>query len=89
MLGNGWYKGRFGFVEGMRELYGSRFLFLCQIEVKYRDGRTLTVGTDSTWKCAPAPVLQSSLYDGETYDANREIPGFPPAGVIWEGLPMP
>jgi alpha-L-rhamnosidase len=76
MLGNGWYKGRFGFVEGMRELYGSRFLFLCQIEVKYRDGRTLTVGTDSTWKCAPAPVLQSSLYDGETYDANREIPGF-------------
>lgn len=71
MLGNGWAKGRFGFGEYSDNLYIDRFCFLCEIRIKLRDGRELIVGTDSTWKAYASPILDSNIYDGETYDANK------------------
>ena len=78
MLGNGWYKGRFGFEKGelRHNLFGSRFAFLCEVHVTLEDGRRLCFGTDSSWQWAPSPVRESSIYDGEQYDARREIPGW-------------
>jgi alpha-L-rhamnosidase len=29
----------------------------------------MVLGTDTSWKAMPAPVLESGIYDGETYDA--------------------
>lgn len=76
VLGNGWYKGRFGFIDGLDELYGDRFLLVCEIRITYRDGSTEVVGTDKTWSCGHSPVLESSIYDGEVYDAGLEQPDF-------------
>lgn len=81
MLGNGWYKGRFGFEGGYHELYGSEFAFIAEIIVTLKDGATFVIATDEDWKCAPAPVIFSGIYDGEVYDANQEcknwtLPGF-------------
>jgi len=80
-LGNGWYKGRFGF-EGLQDsLYGDRFALLCELVVTCADGSRVVVGTDTTWKAAPGPVQSSSIYDGEVYDARCEIAGWSTAGL--------
>ena len=72
MLGNGWYKGRFGFEGGYHELYGSEFACIGEIVVKLKDGSTSVIATDEDWKCASAPITFSGIYDGEIYDANLE-----------------
>lgn len=72
MLGNGWYKGRFGFDGGYTNLYGDRFALICEIRIKLADGTALTVNTDESWKCKEAPILESGIYDGESYDARKE-----------------
>ena len=72
MLGNGWYKGRFGFEGGYNELYGDQFAAIAEIIVTLEDGSTLTIGTDHDWKCSSAPIKFSGIYDGEIYDANEE-----------------
>ena len=101
MLGDGWYKGRFGFVEGMRELYGDRMKLLAEIRCEFADGSELVFGSDDTWLCHPAPVVESSIYDGEVYDARLEsapgtLEGFvpakrsaAPAGALTERLSPP
>lgn len=38
MLGNGWYKGRFGFVDRMDRLYGDICRLLCELHLRYEDG---------------------------------------------------
>ncbi|MEH7418035.1 family 78 glycoside hydrolase catalytic domain [Neobacillus drentensis] len=72
MLGNGWYKGRFGFEGGYHELYGSEFACIGEIVVTLKDGSTTVIATDEDWKCKPAPITFSGIYDGEIYDANLE-----------------
>ena len=72
ILGAGWYKGKMGF-EGKRNNYGKQTALLCQIIIKYEDGTQQIVVSDGTWKGADAPVVFSEIYDGETYDARKEI----------------
>lgn len=79
MLGDGWYAGRMTW-SGQRNFYGSHLGALAQLEVTYRDGTTGLVVTDQSWRSAPGPVLACDLYDGETYDARRERPGWDRAG---------
>ncbi|MEG2207661.1 MAG: family 78 glycoside hydrolase catalytic domain [Clostridia bacterium] len=67
-LGSGWYKGLMGFCN-MRNHYGDRTAFLCQIEIRYRDGRKERIVTDESWRGADTPVLFADIYNGESYDA--------------------
>jgi alpha-L-rhamnosidase len=73
-LGNGWYKGRFGFDNYGEELYGDRFALLCELTVTLSDGREMVLGSDLDWKAAPGPVIDSNIYDGEIRD-ERRLPG--------------
>ncbi|WP_346908791.1 alpha-L-rhamnosidase [Faecalicatena orotica] len=82
-IGAGWYKGTVGFVR-MRNHYGTRAAFACQIAVEYVDGSRETFLTDTSWKGIYSPVLFSEIYDGEIYDARREIPGWNEAGLNTE-----
>lgn len=72
MLGNGWYKGRFGFINELDKLYGDSFLLFAEIKITYEGGVTETIATGEDWLCAKSPVLSSGIYDGEVYDANVE-----------------
>ena len=72
LLGNGWYKGRFGFEGNEGERYGSRFLLIAQLE---EAGKILTA-TDSAWKCTVGPLGENNIYDGEFYNGSLEIPGW-------------
>ncbi|WP_419872385.1 family 78 glycoside hydrolase catalytic domain [Candidatus Pristimantibacillus sp. PTI5] len=68
-LGNGLYKGRFGFDGHSAELYGSEFALLCEIVVTYADGTTAVIPSDTTWTAAKSKVIGGNLYDGEIVDA--------------------
>lgn len=85
MLGNGWYKGRFGFEAGLKELYGDRMEMIAELKVILEDGSAVSVGSDESFLCHPGPVLASSIYDGEEYDSRREVPGFAAVGCDMTG----
>jgi alpha-L-rhamnosidase len=53
---------------------------LVRIHVEYTDGRTRTVTSDGTWRAAASPITDNDVYDGETYDARREEPGWATPG---------
>ena len=83
-LGNGWYKGRFGYLAGgqLREYYGDEFLLLADLVLR-GEGETRVIGTDTDWRCLLSPVLSSGIYDGELYDAKLEAALLdPPAGRL-------
>jgi alpha-L-rhamnosidase len=87
-LGDGWYRGRLGF-DGKRNTYGTRLGLLAQVVVRYANGQTQVVGTDDRWKASTGPILASDIYDGETYDARLEKPGWSRPGYddrSWRGV---
>ena len=48
-----------------------------QLVVEYEDGSSETIKTDESWKfTANGPIRANNEYDGETYDARMEIPGW-------------
>ncbi|MCX4647961.1 family 78 glycoside hydrolase catalytic domain [Streptomyces sp. NBC_01446] len=46
------------------------------LDVTYADGTHAKVTTDPSWKWANGPVTADDLYDGESYDARQEQPGW-------------
>jgi len=61
MLGQGWYKSR----ALMFELY-----------VEDASGNVTEIHSDSSWQTARGPIVEDSIYHGETYDARLEQPGW-------------
>jgi alpha-L-rhamnosidase len=80
MLGAGWYKGTMGFV-GKRNHYGKHAAFAAQLLIRYEDGSEAQIVTDEGWIGADSPVVFAEIYDGEIYDASREIKGWAEAGT--------
>lgn len=79
-LGYGWYAGRLGW-KGQKQLYGKSPELLAQLELTFKDGRTELIVTDESWKATlGGPIRSSSIYDGETYDARKEMPGWKKPG---------
>ncbi len=75
ILGEGWYSGNLGW-HGQRNHYGKTPSLFAQLVLRFADSRTETVNTDTSWKWAPSPVLESDIYRGESYDARLEQPGW-------------
>jgi alpha-L-rhamnosidase len=65
MLGEGWYKSR---------------ALLFQLNIELADGKTISVESTPKWKAKDGPVSSDSVWDGETYDARLETPGWDRAG---------
>ncbi|GGR28976.1 glycoside hydrolase family 78 protein [Deinococcus ruber] len=89
MLGDGWYRGRLGFGGGRRNLYGERLALLAQLELTYDDGTLERTVTDDRWRASTGAIRASDLYDGETYDARLEQPGWDTRGFDdrhWTGV---
>ncbi len=74
LLGNGWYKERFGFTtkQGDGGFYGSEWKLIAELQLRYTDGTTDTVGTDESWRVRRSNILFSNLYDGEVQDDTLE-----------------
>lgn len=68
-LGNGWYKGRFGFSAFEEKgFYGNEWKLLAQLHLRYADGTEEVIGTDESWTVRRNNITFSNLYDGEHRD---------------------
>ncbi|MDX6767670.1 MAG: glycoside hydrolase family 78 protein [Candidatus Methylacidiphilales bacterium] len=77
LLGNGWFSGLFQNWPCTVRMYGDHPLLLVQLEIESCDGLIQTVNSDDTWRgTLEGPLRFSGIYEGETYDARREMPGW-------------
>ncbi len=73
LLGNGWYKGRFGFTAREEKgFYGNEWKLIAELRVLYADGTEEMIGTDESWQVRRSNITFSSLYDGERVDDTLE-----------------
>jgi alpha-L-rhamnosidase len=76
ILGEGWFRSNLGWVNN-NGYYGKKLGLLCQIYVKYTDGTEDWVLSDGSWKSTnEGPIRVNEIYDGENYDATREMKGW-------------
>lgn len=79
-LAPGWYTTPLMWV-GKGYNYGNTPpALLAQLRIEQADGSVEWVATDDSWRADDSPILQAEIYDGETYDARREQPGWDTAG---------
>ena len=77
MLGNGMYNvqktdGRYTKFDGS---FGAPKV-IAELRMRYADGKEDTIATDSSWTVARGPVLFSSTYGGEDFDARKQQEGW-------------
>jgi alpha-L-rhamnosidase len=77
MLGNGMYnvqqtKGRYTKFAGS---FGPPTL-IAELYLRYANGSSTSIATDSSWSVARGPIVFSSVYGGEDFDARRSLPGW-------------
>ena len=70
LLGNGWYRDFRP--NGSEEDKNKDLKLLAQIEIVFTDGSKQIVNTDNSWKSFQSPILSSTIYNGEVYDARLE-----------------
>ena len=72
MVGDGWYRGYLGW-KGGRSYYGGQLALLVQLQINYTDGSSELIITDENWKVSYGAILESDIYNGEKYDARKEM----------------
>ncbi len=75
MVGDGWYRGKMAW-QNDRAYYGDQLALIMKLEVEYTDGSTEVITTDDNWKYNYGAIVMSDWYDGETYDARKELTGW-------------
>jgi alpha-L-rhamnosidase len=80
ILGNGRFYAPRDKVPTLTRSFGFPKLRL-QLEVEYTDGTQDVIVSDASWKVTTdGPIRANNEYDGEEYDARREMPGWAKAG---------
>lgn len=77
LLGNGMYK-----VEGVKGRY-TKFIgsfgqpkVIAELRIHFADGTVSTIATGPQWRTMPGPIVFSSIYGGEDFDARRVPAGW-------------
>ena len=81
LLGDGWYKGRFGIDGQSGDIYGEKYLACAMLYFELYDGTTLKIETDDSWIGASSNIVNTSIYDGETRDDSLIISNFKPCVI--------
>lgn len=66
LLGRAWYG----------KLNDPKPRLLLQLEGEYEDGSPFVYTSDADWRALKSPIVADDIYDGETYDARQEQPGW-------------
>lgn len=72
ILGEGWYKGRFGFDGVYHNLYGNQKKCIVEIYITDQEGKEILIPSNNSWKAIESNILQNSIYDGEWIDETLE-----------------
>jgi hypothetical protein len=84
MLGNGFY-----YIPGQRYrkmtgAYGHPKMIMRTV-IEYTDGTIENIISDENWQTFESPIIYSSIFGGEDYDANKEQPGWDSPGFLKDG----
>ena len=79
VLGDGWFRGNLGWIDG-RNNWGEKLAAIAELVIEYTDGTSTVIGTDESWKASKGPILESDIYNGELYDAGKELSGWSKTG---------
>ncbi len=74
ILGDGWFRGNVS-ILGQNQ-YGKKLRLLSQLHITYADGTTKVIASDPTWRASFGPIILSDMFEGETYDARKELTGW-------------
>ncbi len=86
ILGNGRYVGVRGkeiviYYDASKLTHKGFPKMISQLEVEYADGTRQTFTSNTSWKVtAKGPILANNEFDGEEYDANKEMSGWSKPG---------
>jgi len=91
ILGNGWYCGNWQHWQAkLKPIYGDQPYAKVQLEIESADGSVQTVVSDGSWRgTTNGPLRMSGIYEGETYDARQDMPGWDTASfddMAWRAV---
>lgn len=68
-VGDGWFKGRFGFdLMNPHGYFGNDLSVIAELHLMYENGEEEVIGTDESWKVQRSHMTFSNIYDGEVVD---------------------
>ncbi len=77
ILGNSWWSSGLGPMQSQRAAApGDNLKCFCELHIDYADGSHQVICSDDNWRVHPSPIMSDSIYNGETYDARLESPGW-------------
>ncbi|MFF7162265.1 family 78 glycoside hydrolase catalytic domain [Streptomyces sp. NPDC008086] len=88
VLGNGWYNSRISENSAYYSADGNPLALKAKLLVRYADGseQTIVTAPGDDWQATDTgPHRADDIYDGQTYDARRELPGWTSAGFDTSG----
>lgn len=75
VIADGWYKGKIANGRGCE--YGDNPGLLLELDLVYADGRTERICSDEEFVYSyDSPYLRADIYNGETYDARKQVKDF-------------
>lgn len=83
-LASGWFTGNISILGPNH--YGTKNRLRAQLHLFWPDGTVKVVGTDETWRVSDGPIRMADHFEGETYDARAEMPGWDEPGfaaAVW------
>lgn len=85
MLGNGryaqdWSTSSPALLERVKSYKNASPKVILQLEIQLEDGSCRRIITDESWRVSKGPIVENDIYDGETYDARLEKPGWDTPG---------
>ena len=94
LLGNGFYNEQGGRYTKMKVSYGPPTLY-CSLEIELKNGRTVCIVSDGSWKYSPSSITFNSIYGGEDEDARITLSWKPvviqkgPRGILRQQMAQP
>jgi len=79
IVGNGFYNINRERYRKIVIAYGYPKMII-KLKIDYEDGTSSSVVSGTDWKCSPSPIVYSSIYGGEDYDATLEQKGWDQPG---------
>jgi alpha-L-rhamnosidase len=75
-LAPGWYTTPLEWTQQPYNYGNTPPALRAELRIEYADGSIEWVNSDDQWKASVSPIEKAEIYDGETYDARREQPGW-------------
>lgn len=89
VLGEGWWTGQMTYEAANSNYYGDQPALMAMLQVQYDDGTSDIIVSDESWSCyTDGPVRLASFFQGESYDATKEVNGWNEAqfdDTSWNG----